>query len=118
MQHEGMQPFQETHPPLSFSILASCVLPVEQQSDGGDHTNMGFGQQITLEHNGWLARIKPLLRLSFYIIFTHTHTQKKCSSLPSTQPLRENYPLYEKPVGWISPDSHLSSSRMLNNHKP
>lgn len=73
MQHEGMQPFQETHPPLSFSILASCVLPVEQQSDGGDHTNMGFGQQITLEHNGWLARIKPLLRLSFYIIFTHTH---------------------------------------------
>lgn len=44
MQHEGMQPFQETHPPLSFPILASCVLPVEQQSDGGDHTNMGFGQ--------------------------------------------------------------------------
>lgn len=73
MQHEEMQPFQETHPPLSFSILASCVLPIEQQSDGGDHTNMGFGQQITLEHNGWLARIKPLLRLSFYIIFTHTH---------------------------------------------
>lgn len=63
MQHEGMQPFQETHPPLSFPILALCVLPVEQQSDGGDHTNMGFGQQITLEHNGWL------LRLSFYIVF-------------------------------------------------
>lgn len=67
----------------------------------------------------WMAGEDQAPAKAFFLYYLHTHTQKKCSSLPSTQPLRENYPLYEKPVGWISPDSlHLSSSRMLNNHKP
>lgn len=67
----------------------------------------------------WMAGEDQAPAKAFFLYYLHTHTQKKCSSLTSTQPLRENYPLYEKPVGWISPDSlHLSSSRMLNNHKP
>lgn len=65
---EGMwDAFQDAHPPLSSHplALALCVLVTEQQSDGCDHTNLGFGQQITLKHTRWLMRIKPPRRLSF-----------------------------------------------------
>lgn len=79
-------------PPCSPSLRFVCV--IEQQSDGCDHANLGFGQQITLKHTGWLVRIKPPWRLSFICC-------EKTSSLPSIQPLHEDYSLYEKLVGWI-----------------
>lgn len=92
---EGMQEaFQDAHPPLSPPSLAVCVLVIEQQSDGCDHTNLGSGQQITLKHTGWLARIKPPWRLSFICCV-------KTSLLLSIQPQHEDYSLCEKLVGWV-----------------
>lgn len=43
-----------------------CVLVIEQQSDGCDHTNLGLGQQITVKRTGRLARIKPSCFKAFF----------------------------------------------------
>lgn len=83
---EGMwDALQDAHPPLSSPSLGCCVLVTEQQSDGSDHTNLGFGQQITLKHTRWLTRIKPPWRLSLMCCW-------KTSSLLSIQ--RSTWRLY------------------------
>lgn len=41
------------------------MLVIEQQSDGCDHTNLGFGQQITINHTGWLGKDQAPMEGSF-----------------------------------------------------
>lgn len=112
IQHEGMRKaFQDTHPPLSFPLLAVCVCWLWSSSQMAVITQTWDLASRLLWNNGWLARIKPLWRLSFYFLFTKllitvysTSTWKLCIVCGNW---------------WVEFlwRHHLSSQYILNNHE-